>query len=230
MSVEAVFVRTVPAAEWSLLKGLTRAEVEVALGEARHRTYRKGATVFNQGDDGDSVHVVAKGHFALRIMLPHGESGTLRVFGPGESIGRVVVPGRVTHRMGTLVALDEGETYELSREQVTRLLNQQREALHAVIEVYSQEANWLGQRLIEVLYLDADKRVRRRLLELQRQYTNGGAETVIGLTQDDLAGLAGTSRSTVNRVLRQEEAEGSLNIRRGGIVLLNTAGLAQRAI
>lgn len=223
-------MRTVPVAEWSLLKGLTGAAVEAVLSEARHRTYRKGATVFNQGDEGDSVHVVVKGHFALRLVLPHGEASTLRVFGPGESIGRVVVPGRVTHRLGSLVALDDAETYELSREQVTRLLMQQREAVHAVIEVYSQEANWLAQRLIEVLYVDSDKRVRRRLLELGRQYADGAAVTVIGLTQDDIAGLAGTSRSTVNRVLREEAADGTLQLKRGTIVLLNTTAIAARAV
>lgn len=50
-------VRTVPPANWSLLKGLPPAEVDAALAAARPRTYKRGATVFHQGDDGDSVHV-----------------------------------------------------------------------------------------------------------------------------------------------------------------------------
>ena len=219
----------VPAAEWSLLKGLTPDQVESTLATARRRVYARGSTLFHQGDGGDSVHVVSKGHFALRVETENGEASTLRVFGPGESFGRVIIPGRVTLRLGTIVALDAGETYELSREQVQQLRATYPEVANAIIEIFSQELHWLAQRLLEVLHVDADRRVRRRLLELQRQYANGQGDAAISLTQEDLAGLAGTSRSTVNRVLREEERCGTLTSRRGHIVLVDAAAIARRA-
>lgn len=222
-------MRTVPPAEWSLLKGLSADQVASALADARHRTYKRGATVFHQGDEGDSIHVVVKGHFAFRVETPQGDASTLRIFGPGETFGRVTIPGRVTPRLGTIVALDAGETFELSRAQMKQIRAQYPEVVNAIIEMFSREVHWLAQRLLEVLYVDADTRVRRRLLELQRQYADGPGGTPIGLTQEDLAGLAGTSRSTVNRVLREEELRGTLSCRRGRIVLLDTAQIAHRA-
>jgi CRP-like cAMP-binding protein len=48
------------------------------------------------------------------------------------------------------------------------------------------------------------------------------------LTQEDLAAMAGTSRATVNRVLREEEKRGALALRRGRVTLLDPDGLSRR--
>ena len=46
-------------------------------------------------------------------------------------------------------------------------------------------------------------------------------EPVVPLTQEDLAAMAGTSRATVNRVLREEEKRGSVALERGRVTLLD---------
>jgi len=62
--------------------------------------------------------------------------------------------------------------------------------------------------------------VLRRLLEL--------GETV-ELTQEELAQLAGTSRATVNRVLREEEKRGALRLDRGRVTVIDSDSLRRRA-
>jgi DNA-directed RNA polymerase specialized sigma24 family protein len=49
-----------------------------------------------------------------------------------------------------------------------------------------------------------------------------------GLSQSEIAGLAGTSRATVNRVLRAEENRGTVQVQRGTTTLLDRAALAKR--
>ncbi|MCY7374124.1 MAG: helix-turn-helix domain-containing protein [Spirochaetaceae bacterium] len=49
------------------------------------------------------------------------------------------------------------------------------------------------------------------------------------MTQEDLATMAGTSRPTVNRVLRGMEDAGVLRLGRGRIEVLDVAALRQRA-
>jgi CRP-like cAMP-binding protein len=68
--------------------------------------------------------------------------------------------------------------------------------------------------------------VLRRLLELVTIYGDGVA---IPVTQSDLAGLAGTSRATVNRVLRQEQSRGRIKVERARVVVADRAGLEERA-
>ncbi len=49
------------------------------------------------------------------------------------------------------------------------------------------------------------------------------------LTQEELSNLAGTSRATVNRVLREAQGRGEVALRRGRIEVLDGARLAARA-
>jgi CRP-like cAMP-binding protein len=53
--------------------------------------------------------------------------------------------------------------------------------------------------------------------------------TVVPLTQEELATLAGTSRATVNKVLREEQAAGTIELARGRTTLLDPDALERRA-
>jgi CRP/FNR family cyclic AMP-dependent transcriptional regulator len=59
----------------------------------------------------------------------------------------------------------------------------------------------------------------RRLAELADVYAEG--DGVIALTQEELAQIAGTSRATVNRVLRAQEERGTVTLRRGKTTIVD---------
>lgn len=216
--------------EWQLLAGLSHEQVNSVLGEARPRFFRRGEVVFHEGDPGHSIHLVARGHFALRFMSPRGQECTLRVYAPGEVFGRMGLPPSEAIRAATMAAVEGGDTYELSREQMGALRAAYPSVNDTLLGLADQGLHWVGQRYVEVLFLDAESRVRRRLLELGRQYGDGSldARSAILVTQEDVAGLAGVSRATVNRVLGEEERRGALKRHRGRIVLLDPGGIAQR--
>ena len=73
-------------------------------------------------------------------------------------------------------------------------------------------------------------RLARQLVALARIYpADAKGRTVIPLTQDDIASMAGTTRQTVNRILNQAREEGLVDLNRGRIVILDRAGVARRA-
>ena len=91
---------------------------------------------------------------------------------------------------------------------------------------------------MEALFVPVERRVLRRLLALMDVYggpgpspgsDDPGEASEIPLTQDDLASLAGTSRATVNRVLRQAEEAGWVSLGRGRIKVLDSERLARRS-
>ncbi len=51
----------------------------------------------------------------------------------------------------------------------------------------------------------------------------------LALGQSDLAGLAGVTRQTTNRVLAEAQTEGILKLRRGNIDIIDTAALRRLA-
>jgi len=87
----------------------------------------------------------------------------------------------------------------------------------------------MDELIVEAFYVGAEKRVLRRLRDLAAVYGNGSPPTTVPLTQEDLAGLAGTTRPTVNKVLRTAEEAGALSLGRGRIELRDLALIERRA-
>src|SRR5262249_45041605 len=98
-----------------------------------------------------------------------------------------------------------------------------------LIGFLTNEVRMLNERLLEALYVPVERRVLRRVVELARLYGSDEGETVeVPLTQEELAGLAGTSRATVNQVLRAEQEKGTVELRRGKTLVTDADALARR--
>jgi CRP/FNR family cyclic AMP-dependent transcriptional regulator len=218
-----------PVRQSLLFHGLEAEVVEELLGRARKRRFERGEVVFHTGDPGDSVQVIARGHFALRLITPRGDVCMTRIFGPGDMFGRVALGTIEAVREATVISLDDSETFELFRRQLDELRAAHPSVNDALIALAGLELRTVSVRLLEALYLDADRRVRRRLLELGEHYRDGSATAAIPLTQEDIAALAGTSRATVSRVLAEEERRGTIAKRRRSIELLDVELLSRWA-
>jgi CRP-like cAMP-binding protein len=215
--------------KWKLLDGLADAEVQALLSIARRRRFARGEVVFHQHDPADTLHLIDKGRFAVRVATPLGDTAILAVLGPGDIFGELsLLAGEQAQRSATVAALEAAETRSVHRLDFERLRAQHPETAAVLISILSGQVRRLSRHLLEALYVPADKRVLRRLLELGDLYAGSDGETVVPLTQEDLAGLAGTSRATVNRVLREEEARGSVRLGRGRTVVLDREALARR--
>ena len=83
----------------------------------------------------------------------------------------------------------------------------------------------LSEHLLELLFVPARARILRRLLMLAEMSGDG----VVRLTQEDLARMSGTTRATVNEVLREAQKTGALRIGRRRIEVVDRRGLAHRA-
>jgi CRP-like cAMP-binding protein len=216
--------------EWQLLEGVPSEDVQRLLQLARRRTFRRGEVVFHRGDPADSMHLVAKGRFAIRVITPLGDQATIAVRGPGESFGEMALVGEKEGRAATVEALEEAETFCVYETEFARLRREHPSVNEFLIRLLGTEVRIMNERLLEALYLPVERRVLRRLSELTRLYSAGADDVVqIPLTQEELAGLAGTSRATVNAVLGDAQARGLVELRRGKVRIVDRAGLAARA-
>ncbi len=81
--------------------------------------------------------------------------------------------------------------------------------------------------MLATTHLPVETRVRDRLARLVS--TVGGEPPItLLLTQEDLASLAGTTRPTVNRILRELVADGIVRLGRGRIVVIDPGRVAGR--
>jgi len=213
--------------EWRLFEGIAGEDVRAVLALARRSTYRRGEVVFHHHDPADAVHLVVKGRFDVRITTTHGDVVALAIRGPGETFGELaVVTG--TERSATVSALEPGETLVLRGSELRRLARDHATVGEVLVRVLAEHVALLSERLVEAYTVDAETRVARRVLELGRVY-GGTPPVTIPLIQEEIAALAGASRATVNRVLREAEDRGFVSLSRGKTTLLDESGMARLA-
>ena len=213
--------------EWRLFEGIAGEDVRAVLALARRSTYRRGEVVFHHHDPADAVHLVVKGRFDVRITTTHGDVVALAIRGPGETFGELaVVTG--TERSATVSALEPGETLVLRGSELRRLARDHATVGEVLVRMLAEHVALLSERLVEAYTVDAETRVARRVLELGRVY-GGSPPVTIPLIQEEIAALAGASRATVNRVLREAENRGVVKLSRGKTTLLDVSGMARLA-
>ena len=58
---------------WSLLDGLSEADGRQLVAQAHRRRFARNEVIFHEGDPGETMHLVARGHVAIRINTPLGD-------------------------------------------------------------------------------------------------------------------------------------------------------------
>ncbi len=193
------------------------------------RRFRRSDTLFHEGDPGDTLHIIEKGHVAIRTTTGSGDVATLVVLGPAAMFGEQALVGPDARRTASAVALDPVETRVLQRHEFDELRSTHPRVERFVVEVLAAQVRRLTSQLVEALYVPADRRVIRRLAELGEIYESGSDAIAIPLKQEDLASMAGTTRPTANRVLRQLEATGVVELARNRIVIVDRDALDRSA-
>jgi CRP-like cAMP-binding protein len=210
--------------EAPILAGLGEEDRRELLQRARRRTFARREVVFHRHDPADTLHLIVRGRFAVRVATPYGDAVVLAVLGPGELFGELGLLSPDARRSASVTALEPAETRAIHKLDFEALGRAHPELWRLLTTALAARVRRLSDLLVEALYVPAEQRVLRRLHELAPE--GAGA---VPLTQEELATLAGTSRATVNRVLRDAERRGEVELRRGRTVLLDPEALLRRA-
>ena len=208
--------------QWAILAGIPEEDARRVLQVARRRTFARREVVFHRGDPADTLHLVHSGHFAVSIGTRLGDTVMLALLRPGETFGEIALLDDTSPRSATVLALEGGETHAIHKIDFDALCARHPAVGDVLARALALRVRRLSQLLVEALHEPADKRVLRRLLEFGEE---GG---VVPLTQEELSHLAGTSRATVNRIVRDAQSRGELAVSRGRIEVLDFAALSAR--
>ena len=181
------------------------------------RRYSRRERLFVHGDPSDGMHVVSKGRVMVRISTPAGDEASLTVLGPGQSVGEQSLLTEDGRRSASAVALERVETYFLSKAAFESLRNEDPTFDRILLRLLAARVLRLTDQLVEALYVPATTRVIRRVADAASLYGDG----TIPLTQEEVASMAGTTRPTVNRVLRAAEVSGAVDLARGRVKVLD---------
>jgi CRP/FNR family transcriptional regulator, cyclic AMP receptor protein len=208
------------------LDGDTRSRL---IRAGRQRWFRRNEVIFHEGDPANALHLLIAGHVSVSVTTPMGDTAILAVLGPGATFGELALLSDNRLRAATVAALDPVETFVLTRDQFTRLRQEFPGVERFLLDLLAAYIGQLNERLVEALYVPVEKRVLRHIVTLSHLYGDGSRGIIIPLTQETLAGLAGTTRSTTNQVLRRADTAGLISLDHGRVKIEDPEALVRRA-
>jgi CRP-like cAMP-binding protein len=213
--------------QWELFDGVPAEDQSRVLAIGRRRTFGRGEVVFHQDDPADSLHLVVEGRFSVARRTAFGEETLLAILGRGDVFGELaLLSGR--ERSARASALEQGETLCIQRLDFDELRARHPGVDRVLVSLLAREVRRMNELLSEAFYVNARRRVLRRLLELGGVDSGSGGEE-IRITQGQLGALAGASRATVASVLAAERQHGTIEVSRGVTILRDRPAVARRA-
>jgi CRP/FNR family cyclic AMP-dependent transcriptional regulator len=102
------------------LKTLRQSEIESLAHSLNLRHFAKGETIIRQGESGRLFHLIFKGKVEVSRKKFFGKK-ILATLGPGEFFGEISLIDN-TPRTATVVGLEDGEMFTLSRDSFNEVL------------------------------------------------------------------------------------------------------------
>lgn len=206
------------------------ATLDALVAALRTRRFRKGETVFHQGDPGDALFIVASG--SVKVVLPSNEGSEpaiVAVLGPGEFFGELALLDGAPHS-ATIVAVEPTETFILRREAFLAQIDTEPALRRALLASLAAEIRRLTGHVEDLHFLDLPGRLASRIVRLAADRPlepDGAVRIPWPYTQSELAGMIGGSRQSVNRMLSDFVQEDLLRFEGNELVIPDPGRLAQ---
>lgn len=222
--VDKEFLKQVP-----LFHNAPERALDIASAAVQRRSYDAGTTVFQEGDVGEALYILADGLVKLSKIDLGGHEKTLAILQPPEFFGEMALLGE-SARSATAVTLGKVEAYLLFNDDFMKLIEQYPAISLNVTTTLAQRLRGMDDEAQILSYKDAQGRVSYVLLRLYRAGVidfSADGRALVRLTHQELASLAGTSRETVTRALKALEGEGVIETRPKEIILADPEGLEE---
>lgn len=194
--------------------------VNAVMEKSVRRRYNKRQVVFREGEPPDGMYLIESGRLLIETTTVEGAPVGLNVVNPGGVVGEQALIHETTARNATATALRDLEVLLLRPRAFAELRASHPAVDRFLLMIIDARLREMSERLAEAVHSSAEERVKARLLNLARAHDGS-----IQMSQQTLAGLAGTTRPTVNRVLRELEDNGVVNIGRSRVEVIDLRAL-----
>jgi CRP/FNR family cyclic AMP-dependent transcriptional regulator len=183
--------------------------------------YRRGATIFAQGETCENIWHIESGTVKLSVTSTLGKEAVVAMLGPGEFLGETCLAGLPSH-LGSATAVIPSALVMIDKKHMLRLLHDHHAMSDRFIAHMLARNLRVEEDLIDHLFNSSEKRLARTLLLLARYgQTHTPEHLVQNISQETLAAMIGTTRSRVNLFLRRFKRQGFIEYQPGRSLKIN---------
>jgi CRP-like cAMP-binding protein len=195
------------------------------------RCYIAGQVIFHMGDEGGGLYLITRGRVKVSIISRQGEEIILALLSEGEMLGELsLIDGKP--RSATSQAMEETESYFLSRSAFVHFLRRRFDAVMAVLCVLSSRLRTTDALLADAHFLRLQPRLAKKILDLGLMFGSRDKEKIqvnIQVTQKDLAAMVGATRESVNKQIALLRKSRLVHFKDKRITILDPVRLAGKA-
>jgi CRP-like cAMP-binding protein len=201
-SCDTVVVTVTSTPSTGFFSQLTSTEQDSLIAVGHRRRYRRGASLFTEGDHSSHVVAILSGRVRVSYMTEAGREIVFAIKEKGDLLGELsAIDGRP--RSATASTLTGADVLVVEGVDFMAFVHAQPRAALLLLRMVSDRLRDADRRQVEFGALDTVERVVRRLVEMAR--TEGTAEAEGGIfvpiAQQELAAWTGSSREAVNKAL-----------------------------
>lgn len=208
-------------AKLPLFAGLSPAELDAVLQEARSIRVPKSGHVFEQGEDAHSFFVLLHGHVRASKVTPTGEQIVVRYVAPGETFGVATAIG-LNRYPATATAVDDSIVLSWPTGAWPRLVERYPALAANTLRTVGGRLQETHSRVIEMSTQQVEQRVAHALLRLAKQSgrkVESGVQIDFPISRQDIAQMTGSTLHTISRLLSSWEQKGLIESGRQKIIL-----------
>ncbi|MBW7572734.1 Crp/Fnr family transcriptional regulator [Caproiciproducens faecalis] len=181
------------------------------------RHYEKNRMIYWQEAPAGEFYYLKRGKVKIFISSESGMEKTLTVLEPGSIFGEAAFFDGMP-RVSSAKTMVKSEIITVTRQSLMDCIRREPQLAMYLLTYLSQTIRMLSAQVNSMTFLQADQRLARLLLSLEKNKT-------VPATHEDLAALAGVSRVTVSRVLREFSQKGWTATHYREVVILDEVGL-----
>jgi CRP-like cAMP-binding protein len=160
--------------------------------------FRRGESIYSQGEAAESVMYVQKGGVKFSVVNGSGKEAVVAMFGPSDFFGEGCMAGQSV-RMGTATAITPTTLLVIGKDALLRVLHTEHELSDHFISYMLAHNIRVEEDLMDQLFNSSEKRLARTLLLLARYGKQNQPNRILPkVSQETLAEMIGTTRSRVN--------------------------------
>lgn len=196
----------------SLFGKLPPDDLDALLLHARVEHYGAGRTIFEKGSPGRSMMAILAGSVRISTPSPAGPDILLSMLSAGEVFGEIALLDGAD-RTADATAITDCDLLVLDHRDFIPFLERRAELCVLLLKLLCQRLRRTDQQLQEAMFGRLEGRIAMALLRLAQDAPPFGARgAALRITQQELAGIVGAARESVNKQLHVWQKEGLLRL------------------